>query len=216
MGLPDCTKLQQIDNQSREDHKYLIDEDVCFYIGEYTSGCGYKFSTFNDLISNLKKPPSRRGKPEYRYKLEAINWVASCFRKNLREDALEEWLTLVPIPPSKARGHPDYDDRMMEICRRLTHGLKSPDVSELIAMRQDIEPFHAHGGHRMPPDELMLQMRLEVNKGYRPRSAILLVDDVLTTGSHFKACQRLLEERFPDSKVWGLFVARRVFPDPCP
>jgi len=39
---------------------------------------------------------------------------------------------------------------------------------------------------------------------------IAVVDDVLTTGAHFKAAQLLLSSRFPGVAVYGIFVARRV------
>jgi predicted amidophosphoribosyltransferase len=41
---------------------------------------------------------------------------------------------------------------------------------------------------------------------------IWVIDDVLTTGAHFKAAQRVLLGRFPQAHVFGVFVARRVPP----
>jgi predicted amidophosphoribosyltransferase len=41
-------------------------------------------------------------------------------------------------------------------------------------------------------------------------SLIAVVDDVLTTGAHFKAMKRILIETFPDVSVVGVFLARRV------
>ena len=219
MALPPCTKLQRLDPHTSQDHYYLDDDDICFYIGEYTSRCGYSYSSFNSLILNLKKPPSRRHKPEYRYKLQAIDWVAKCFRKNLNEDMLNLSVTVVPIPPSKTKAHPEYDDRMTEICRRMTHGLASPDVRELIVMKQDTEAFHENERNRMPPDDLIQSMELDIQGDDQVRKNIVLVDDLLTTGSHFKACKNLLLQRFPSTMVIGIFVARRVFLNPfeeCP
>jgi predicted amidophosphoribosyltransferase len=43
-------------------------------------------------------------------------------------------------------------------------------------------------------------------------SAIFVFDDVLTTGCHYKAMEIVLRERFPDSLVFGLFLARAVRP----
>jgi predicted amidophosphoribosyltransferase len=39
---------------------------------------------------------------------------------------------------------------------------------------------------------------------------IILVDDVITQGAHFKACKTLLQQEFPNSKIKGLFIARTV------
>ena len=43
----------------------------------------------------------------------------------------------------------------------------------------------------------------------RPES-IAIVDDVLTTGAHFRAASSLLPARFPTVEIVGLFIARRV------
>jgi predicted amidophosphoribosyltransferase len=39
---------------------------------------------------------------------------------------------------------------------------------------------------------------------------IWVLDDMLTTGAHFKAAQRVLVRRFPSAKVFGVFIARRA------
>jgi hypothetical protein len=41
--------------------------------------------------------------------------------------------------------------------------------------------------------------------------AIVLIDDVITSGSRFKACQRLLVEKVPGILVYGLFWAKSVW-----
>lgn len=43
--------------------------------------------------------------------------------------------------------------------------------------------------------------------------AIGLFDDLLTTGSHFRAAKTILLERFPGVQITGLFVARRIIPE---
>ena len=39
---------------------------------------------------------------------------------------------------------------------------------------------------------------------------VVLFDDVLTTGSHFKGIEIVLGERFPGVTVFGLFLSERV------
>ena len=41
-----------------------------------------------------------------------------------------------------------------------------------------------------------------------PPRALGLFDDVLTTGAHFKAAQRVLQHRFPGIPIAGIFPAR--------
>ena len=41
-----------------------------------------------------------------------------------------------------------------------------------------------------------------------------IVDDVLTAGTHYRAMHDTLRERFPQVPIIGIFIARRVFPEP--
>jgi hypothetical protein len=41
---------------------------------------------------------------------------------------------------------------------------------------------------------------------------IAVVDDVLTAGTHFRAMEIKLHERWPTVPIFGVFIARRVFP----
>jgi adenine/guanine phosphoribosyltransferase-like PRPP-binding protein len=46
---------------------------------------------------------------------------------------------------------------------------------------------------------------------FEPKSqAIAVVDDLITTGAHFVAVRNMLRREFPDIKIVGLFIARRV------
>ncbi|HUQ90982.1 MAG TPA: hypothetical protein VM120_04815 [Bryobacteraceae bacterium] len=102
-------------------------------------------SPINKLIYNLKKPMDRRGKPEWHFKETAIRDAG----RMLREAINQEWLsaTLVPMPPSKTRDHPEYDDRLLRILQRLGEGL-TLDVRELVVMTRSVEPAHLSDAHR--------------------------------------------------------------------
>ena len=117
-------RFTEIDDPTRPDHRYLADEDVCYYIGEYTARRGYACSATNDLIQNFKKPVSRRGQPQWSYKERAIRQAAGAFA-----------------------AAPEF---------------------------------------------------------------IAVVDDVLTTGAHYRAAKSLLSARFPGTRIAGLFIARRA------
>jgi 8-oxo-dGTP pyrophosphatase MutT (NUDIX family) len=40
--------------------------------------------------------------------------------------------------------------------------------------------------------------------------AIILFDDIITSGAHFKAVQEIIHKAFPNAPIIGLFVARNV------
>lgn len=202
-------RLSRIDDASRSVHFHLTEEDECYYFLEYTSGRNYSFSQANNAISNLKKKPSNRNRPDYRYKLEVIQRASNTFRSALNS----EWLgqaTLVPIPGSKARTHPDYDDRMEQVCRGIQAGL---DVRNLVVQRESTVASHEAGdGARVTVDELMAIYQIDENLAHPAPKSIAIFDDVLTAGVHFRAMKNTLAHRFPGTPIVGMFIARRIFP----
>ena len=195
----------EIDELVRSDHWYLEPEDECYYIGEYTARGGHACSETNQLIHNFKKSLERRGRPEWNYKERAISTIANLIRANIRNDAV---LTFVPIPPSKSKDHPLYDDRMSRVLSSASSGRLS-DVRELIVQIRSVEATHL-SNERPSPDDLLQNYLLDEALCMPEPKLIFLVDDVLTTGCHFKAAKRLLSARFPNVRIVGLFVARRV------
>ena len=133
-------RLTEIDALIRSDHSYLSPEDRCFFLGEYTARAGYAHSKTNQLIVNLKKSPEKKELPEWPYKCRAIRKAAKMFRVSLREELLTT-ATLVPIPPSKAKDHPLYDDRMLLMLRMLGRDLEV-DIRELTLNRESTEAVH--------------------------------------------------------------------------
>lgn len=206
-------RLQKIDESNRADHYFLDDQDDCYYVLEYTPRQGPHHSSTNDLIINLKKPVDRRGRPEYRYKEWAIRQAGTILRSVLSEEYVTS-TTWVPVPCSKTRQHPLYDDRMSQVLQYVTENLQV-DVRELVVQTQDLEGFH--DGCRLRPEELLQHYELDLGLcAAREPSSLAVVDDLLTTGSHFKAASAILRDRWPDVPIAGIFVARRYIPAPQP
>ena len=196
-----------VDELTRPDHYYLDEDDRCVFIGEYTARAGYQHSETNQLILNLKKGMDRRDKRDWRYKGLAIQQAGGTFAAVLNERTLDEY-TFVPMPPSKAQDDPEYDDRMVQVVRAIRPG-RPVDVRELIV--QSLSTETAHGStQRLRPEQLVEIYRVDESVAEPKPTALVVVDDVLTTGAHFKAAQSVLVDRFPGVSVFGLFVARRV------
>ena len=201
------TNLTEVDPLTRPDHSYLTADDECFFLGEYTARKGFAHSDTNNLIINLKKPMDREGRTEWRYKGIAIRNAARAFRDAI-DDRVLRGATFVPIPPSKAKNHPEYDDRITQLIRAIDN-VKPVDCRELVLQSESTAASH-DSDDRPGPEELETRYRID-SALIEPRPTyIVLVDDLLTTGSHFKATKRCLQRTFPDISIVGYFVARRV------
>ena len=197
----------KVDALTLPDHWYLDESDTCYFLGHYTARAGYEHSQTNSLISNLKKDMSRRGTPEWRYKLQAIEQAAEGFRRCFTPQALDS-VTFVPVPPSKIRDDDLYDDRMTQVLKRMRPH-PAVDVRELIVQTRSTEA--AHGSPTRPsPAQIEALYTIDERRTNPKPQRIIVADDILTTGAHFKAATDLLTTRFPGVPVFGLFIARRV------
>ena len=88
------------------------------------------------------------------------------------------------------------------------------DIRELVVQSQTLDAAH-DSLIRPTPDELASVYAIDKQCALPVPTAILLFDDVLTTGCHFKAMKRVLNLRYPGVSVIGLFIARRA-PDTTP
>jgi hypothetical protein len=200
-------RLTKIDDLVRPDHFYLSVEDECYFLGEYTARKGFSFSATNQLILNFKKKMDRLGKPEWAYKARAIHTAAAALRASLNDTA-RNTLTFVPIPPSKAKTDPLYDDRLIQMLHCIWVG-QNTAIRELVIQPQTMEAAHDNDV-RPSPDELISRYTLD-DRLLNPQPQLLaIVDDVLTTGAHFVAVRTVLRRAYPTAKIIGLFIARRV------
>ena len=208
---PMPTHLSQIDDLTRPDHQYLTTADTVFYWGEYHIRMGYDHGPTNNLIINLKHSPQHRGTPRWPHKERAIQQVANHLRGRLT--ASGHAFTVVPTPPSKIPGDPLYDDRMSRAALFAVQGTTSV-ARELVRQTAPYQASHAGGdGHRITPEELMAIYEIADNE-QPPQGTVMVLDDVLTKGAHFRAMKDKITARFPGTDVIGLMVARAVHADP--
>jgi hypothetical protein len=199
--------LHRVDDSNIGDHHWLTAGDECFYFHEYTPKQGFNYSPANDFVLNFKIKVRHRNEPRYHYKTQAINEAGRRWSTLLRTMASDQQLTLVPIPPSKARDHAEYDDRVWRAIRIASTG-RQVDARELIVQTESYAAAHEQGdGHRIRPEELQPMYRVS---DMAPRQRVILFDDMLTTGCHFVAARNAILEKWPDRQVLGFFLARRV------
>lgn len=206
-------KLQAIDDSNRSAHYYLGPDDQCYFLHEFTARKGFNFSPGNQFIFNFKKSPTRRQEGHYQYKLQAIASAIRVYRGLFDQiDGIYTDCTFVPIPPSKLPEHAEYDDRMWQVVRGVCDG-KEADCRELIRQTASYESAHlaGDGSARIKPQELQALYEIDASP---PKRSVLLFDDVLSAGCHFRAAKDAILARYPGTQVVGIFLARRVLPDP--
>jgi predicted amidophosphoribosyltransferase len=194
------------DETIRRIHPHLHSYDDPYYFIAYTSNRKYDYSDANQFISNFKKSPLKRGMPEYWHKERAIDLAANV----LRDQLPNEWLadsTFVPIPPSKTRDHPEYDDRVTQVLTRIG----SIDVREIVYQLESMDATHMMGESRHSIEDLVANYRIDENLIDPEPNHIVIVDDMLTAGKHLRAMRRVLGNQFPDAKFSAVFLARRIF-----
>jgi hypothetical protein len=199
--------LTEIDDLTRPDHYHLNAGDTCLFLGEYTARKGFSFSATNQLVLNFKKSVDRRGRPEWQHKERAIREIGQAFAGAIKAAWLAS-ITLVPIPPSKQKDDPLYDDRMQRMLLAIP-AAQPLDIRELLIQQQTMEAAH-DADIRPGPDQIAAHYQIDANLCEPAPRAIALFDDVITTGAHFVAARRVLQARFPQARILGFFIARRV------
>jgi hypothetical protein len=202
--IPD--RLSQIDHLSVGEYWYLDADDECYYVWERVSGARYDEYPTNGLIKNLQIPPSLRGQPRWYWKGQAIAYAAQALGGLIPVD-WKNTSTFVPIPPSLIRTDPGHDERLLSALNSVRPRL--PDIRELILQNENALSKEKH----ISPKERAANYRINDECNAPDPLRIILVDDVLTTGSHFKGAVMVLQDRYPGVEIVGLFLARAIRPD---
>ena len=189
------------------DHSCLEPEDVCFCFGQYHAGRGYQGPGANRLILDFKRRPSvtAAGHAVRAAKARALAAIAQALRTCIPPERITR-TTWVPIPASQVQGHADYDSRGIAVLRGAFAGYDA-DIRPLLRVTK------AGVGAGS------LYEALEVDRAVLDQAPLLreivLFDDLITSGRHFKCAERRLREAASmPLTICGIFIARRVLPNP--
>lgn len=209
-------KFQQIDDLLRPDHTFIEPDDICLFYGTYTVTHQldehgkkippYKLGPINNLVYNFKKPVSKKGQKEYWYKEDAILKIARILYSEFKGI---DGLTWVPVPPSKDSSHPDHDNRLELVLNEFQKLKPSIDIRKLVRQVDSRKAMHEGEEHRSP-ETLYAHYEMDTTLLYPTPDIVAVFDDVLCTGSSYKAVKRLLAENIKGVQVMGVFVARRI------
>ncbi len=191
----------------REQHFHLAEDDECYFLWEW-NGAPYAESATTNLIGNFQRETRFRRQNAWFYKEQAISHAAAALQHTLPAIWKAE-STFVPMPPSKIPSDTRYDTRLADTLARMSPALA--DTRDLI---EQIVNTESRAKNIRPEERLKnLQVKDLLLLDPRPKHLVIF-DDVLSGGSHFVAMKKYLTLLFPGVDVSGVFLARRVLPNP--
>ena len=185
---------------------------------EYHSGQGYAHSNENSIIQNLKKPMSRKGAPEWRHKEEAIRNIGLLC--NSAFSRLDDKTLIIPIPPSKTKNDVGHDNRLIQILEIATQDNINTTYDEnIIVQKENYDASHNNHTNRISKEELKSIYQINLDGVDANIKKIIIFDDVITTGTHFRVASDKLLQTFNENQYYsnieivGFFVARTIHPE---
>lgn len=183
--------------------QHLNANDNCYYAKDYVPGVGYQGSIVNDDILNFKKAP---GSPGQQHRARAVNKFAVEVSTILNCDQGRKFY-VTAVPSSKNKHDPMYDRRFEDLFEELKKFSPCIEVVWPVVAINSVQASH-HSGSR-DPDVLKQNYNYSGFAGIEPESLIVF-DDVLTSGAHFRAYKDFIIESGYQGKVFGVFWAKTI------
>lgn len=205
-----------LDPKLRSTRAHITQDDTCYYylIRDDRGWDDGPHAEANQYIINFKHDPEKfeANSAPIRYKQKAIITLAKCVVTffDAQEDALaHKKVYIVPIPTSKPRSSQGYDTRLDALCEIVEKNVPWVSYLPLLDTKRDIGKSHKQAGSRNP---IVLAQNMacgEIPSSDEER-CVVLVDDVLTTGAHYAACKQVIQSKFPNVVIIGLFLSVHV------
>lgn len=199
-------RWKEIDDSTRVTH--LEKEDKCFFAREFKRNQGYKAGETNSMIINFKMSPLKKNDKAWFFRNKDLKRLAAEASELLK---LDSNVHVTSVPSSKIPTDPLYDNRFEDFFSELKKIRQNINIVFPIGNHQSVQASH-HGGTR-DVDELIANMKWNGFPNGAPEH-LLVFDDILTSGAHFKAYKIFLRNNGFNGNVYGVFLARTVNSDP--
>ncbi|MCB5288509.1 MAG: hypothetical protein LHW64_12025 [Candidatus Cloacimonetes bacterium] len=188
--------------------QFLLPDDCIYTSRIYTSGqLHHERNSTNNYVSNFKMGPNQENPRRLYFRDEAIN----IFVRELKEIISINATTAISwIPTSKNKLDVNYDNRFEIVLKKLLTFRKNLTQIEIFTAKSTREPFH-HGAVRDP--QILKQEWEWCDCDLTIHERLIVIDDVLTEGTNFRAFSDLVLAKFPNIKIYGVIWALAEYPE---
>jgi len=197
--------LVQIDELLMRRHSHLEPTDVCFKIMDYKGWRKFGPNPVNRLIMDFKIDVNSSSN-RIEVKKRAINSIAEIL--NDAFPTIKNELFFIPVPPSKKKTDPLYDDRMIKVLMKFCELRTNANLCEAISCKESMPASHLSP---VRPSMNEIFKNLQINNSIDLNNKnVIIIDDVIRDGAHFKACQRIISAKFQTRSICGVFLGSNV------
>lgn len=204
---------QSITGISSANHRFLEKGDLCMHLmtrelhsdGERP----VRYSEAHQKIANFKitKAELRANPLRGKYKEAAVRQFSDDLCGLFAQS--ESTFVLVPAVTSRVEGDSDFDDRIVRVCGNVAARLPQVRCERILSLTTPMPSASRSYGKR-DPDIIRSHIAVEPCRDLSC-DFVLIVDDVISSGAHFKACQRAILETY-GVRAGGAFWARAESP----
>lgn len=188
-------RLTNLDRDLVYLHEGLSEADDIYFLYRYTPGHEYRDKYNNPLILGVKNDIE-----------SCIETAAQNLANSMKEETVFENAMIVPIPTSKITAH-----RTEKIARLIKQFDEFSNylVSPILQVKHETRSSHK-SSERLSANELQAAWHLQLNQmslSFAHPDRIVILDDVLNHGTHFRVASDMIEERFPTARISGVVLA---------
>lgn len=196
-------KTVRLHSDDHDGARFLNEDDQCYTYYDYVPGGAFEDYPGTQAMMNFKKPVNCTP-PEKRYRQETISNLATILNRFLSSRSTENSV-IIPIPSSKLPSNPEYTNRFEDFAARFR---STNDTPILHAISIIAEIGNAHDDNIRNIDVIYGNLRFSKRGIPDSTTTFYILDDILTKGAHFKACERLIKRHYPSARCIGVFFAQ--------
>jgi hypothetical protein len=194
-------KWKRVDEITLSSLPHLKSGDICGFAYDYLKG-GFQRGPVNENIINFKKAPDAQGQ---HFRNQAISKFSLDASGLFNCESGKDYF-VTAIPSSKAKNDPGYDNRFEDFFKELKKLCPCIEIVWPVSAKATVPSAHQTTGGRNP--QTIMQNYQFDGFGTITPERLMVFDDVLTTGAHFRAFKDFLINNGYAGQVVGIFWAK--------